>query len=328
MAYEDYEIALVSRFGEEVDTGIIRPDNVDTQSNKARTKYNRYINSITSIAPKEYLTSEFEELGRRRVFEKAFEIIINIFGQESIPYALEYFKILVPSGATEVLNGVSLTVKDTRDGSLIEQVEIPDFETSSNIVTIVHKFTHYYLNKIGIDYNKKRYYEEIIAILAEKIAAKTVQLHTCERDFYDKMTEHRLEIITWHYGKHIPEMESLLSGLSKLEKEAKTDPIARIKVESIKLQLPFIRTAKGISALRGYYQNLADGYGIGFLYSESLLARFLDDEKTFRTQLSRVTHHEVGLQQLLNYYGINASNNQVYETVNTRLEQIKQFKRR
>ena len=45
MAYEDYEISLVKCFGDEVDSGIIRLDNNDIQSNKARTKYNRYISS-------------------------------------------------------------------------------------------------------------------------------------------------------------------------------------------------------------------------------------------------------------------------------------------
>jgi hypothetical protein len=328
MAYEDYEMALVRCFGEEVESGIIRPENTDIQSNKSRTKYNRYISSIKDINPREYLTSEFEELGQRRVFEKAFEIIINIFGQDSIPYALNYFKLLVPAGTKEVLNGVSLTIEDKRDGSLIEQVEIPDFETSSNIVTIVHEFAHYYLNKIKISYNKKRYYEEIMAILAEKIAAKTVQLHTCESDFYNKMTEHRLEIITWHYGKHLPETEFFVSEIAKLEKRAKTDMFARIQLEQIRSQMPVLRTAQGISAIKGYYQNLADGYGIGFLYSESLLERFLDDEHAFHIQLAKVTNHEIGLQQMLNYYGINASNNQVYETVDKRLEEIRQFKKR
>ena len=187
---------------------------------------------------------------------------------------------------------------------------------------------HYYLNKIGINYNKKRYYEEIMAILAEKIAAQVVQLHACERDFYDKMTEHRLETITWHYNLHLPEMECLLSEVSKLEKRAKTDPFARMQLEGLKLQLPLLRTGKGVSAIRGYYQNLADGYGIGFLYSESLLAKYLDDEKAFHTQLAKVTGHEIGLQQMLNYYGINASSNEVYDRVNTRLEEIKAFKRR
>ena len=328
MAYEDYELALIKSFGDEVDSGIIRPENSDIQSNKARTKYNRYISSLTDIQPREYLTSEFEEVGKRYVFEKSFQIIVSIFGEKAIPFAFDYFKLLVPSGAKEVLNGVSLTIEDTRDGSIIEQVEIPDFETTSNIVTIVHEFAHYYLNKIGINYNKKRYYEEIMAILAEKIAAQVVQLHACERDFYDKMTEHRLETITWHYKLHLPEMESLLSEVSKLEKRSKTDPFARMQLEGLKLQLPLIRTGKGVSAIRGYYQNLADGYGIGFLYSESLLAKYLDDEKAFHAQLAKVTGHEIGLQQMLNYYGINATSNEVYDRVNTRLEEIKAFKRR
>lgn len=328
MAYEDYEMALIKCFSDEVDSGIVRLENTDIQSNKARTKYNRYINSIKSIEPREYLTSEFENLGGKYVFEKSFEIIVNIFGQDAIPYALEYFKLLVPSGAKEVLNGVSLTVQDTRDGSLIEQVEIPDFETASNIVTIVHEFAHYYLNKVGINYNKKRYYEEIMAILAEKIAAKTVGLHTCQSDFYDKMTEHRLEIISWHYGQHLSEVEFLLGECSKLERKAANDPLARMKLEGLRTQMPLLRISKGISAIRGYYQNLADGYGIGFLYSESLLAKFLDDEHTFHRQLSRVTNHEVGLQQLLNYYGINATSYEVYDRVNSRLEEIKEFKRR
>ncbi len=328
MAYEDYELSLVKCFGDEVESGIIRLDNNDIQSNKARTKYNRYISSIKSIQPREYLTSEFEVLGQDYVLEKSFEIIVKIFGQDSIPYIFEYVKLLAPSGAKEVLNGVSLTIEDTRDGSLIEQVEIPDIETASNIVTIVHEFAHYYLNKIGIDYNKKRYYEEIMAILAEKIAAQVVELHACQIDFYNKMTEHRLETITWHYGKHLPEVEHLLGECTKLEKKAVNDPVIRMQLEGLKTQLPLLRTGKGISAMRGYYQNLADGYGIGFLYSESLLAKFLDDENAFHRQLARVIKHEIGLQQLLNYYGINGTSYEVYDRVNNRLEEIKAFKGR
>ena len=92
MAYEDYELALIKSFEGEVDSGIIRPDNTDIQSNKARTKYNRYISSLTDIQPREYLTSEFEEVGKRYVFEKSFQIIIGIFGEKAIPFAFEYFK--------------------------------------------------------------------------------------------------------------------------------------------------------------------------------------------------------------------------------------------
>lgn len=328
MAYENYEMDLISSFGYEVEQGIINPNNTDIQGNNARNKYNKYISSIISLNPKEYLTTDFEELGRTRVFEKAFEIIIYIFGNKVIPEALEYFKHLVPSGAKEPLNSICLTKTDTLTGDTTTIVEIPDFKTSSNIVTIVLEFSHYYLNKVGVDFNKKRYYEEIIAILCEKIASQIVELHTCQIDFYDKMTEHRLETISWHYSKNLQEMNSLLEEYAKLEKRAKTDLFDRMRLQQFQTQMPIIRTAKGISALRGYYQNMADGFGIGFLYSESLLERFLDDNFAFQAQLDKLINHEQSLQDLLNYYGINARSNEVYDIANKRIEEIKTFKKR
>jgi hypothetical protein len=328
MAYENYEKALINSFGQEVEDGIIKPENIDIQSNNARTKYNRYINSITNLKPREYKTSEFETLGKKYIFEKSFTIIISIFGEKSIPIALDYFQHLTTSGATEVLDGISLTVVDKRDGSEMKMVEVPDFETSSNIVTIVHEFAHYYLNKLGVDFNKKRYYEEIMSILCEKIASQIVELHTCERDFYNKITEHRLEGISWHYNSNLTAMNGLLIEHERMKRQASKDFLTRMQLTSFEEQMPFFKTAKGISALKGYYQNMADGYGIGFLYSESLLARFLDDEHSFRIQLDKLTSNEQGLQQMLDYYGINARNNSVYDTVNTRIEEIRHFKRR
>lgn len=328
MAYENYEMALIASFGEEVEKGIILPENTDIQGNNARTKYNRYISSIANLRPREYQTSEFENLGRKYVFEKAFTIIVNIFGEKCIPVALDYFQHLSPSGAKEVLNGISLTVVDKRDGSEMKMVEIPDFETSSNIVTIVHEFAHYYLNKLGVDFNKKRYYEEIISILCEKIASQIVELHTCERDFYDRMTEHRLEGISWHYNSNLTAMTGLLSEHERLRRQSSKDIFAKMQLMSFEQQMPIIRTAKGISALKGYYQNLADGYGIGFLYSESLLAKFLDDNHTFQLQLERLTEKDQSLQDLLTYYGINARSNEVYDLVNKRIEEIRVFKKR
>ena len=158
MAYENYEMALIGSFGEEVEKGIVKPENTDIQGNNAQTKYNRYLTNITNLKPREYQTSEFEKIGKKDIFEKAFTIIVSIFGDKCIPIALEYFKHLVPSGAKEALDGISLTIIDKRDGIETKIVEVPDFETSSNIVTIVHEFVHYYLNKLAVDFNKKRYY--------------------------------------------------------------------------------------------------------------------------------------------------------------------------
>lgn len=328
MAYESYEMDLVRSFGQEIEQGIVNPNNTDIQGNNARIKYNKYLASITNLNPREYLTTDFEELDKKYIFEKAFSIIIYIFGNKCAPEALEYFKYLVPSGAKEALNSVCLTKEDKLTGEKTTIVEIPDFKTSSNIIAIVLEFSHYYLNKVGVDFNKKRYYEEILAILCEKIASQIVELHTCERDFYNKMTEHRLETISWHYNQNLKDMNSLLEEYSKLEKKSKTDIYERMRLQSFQLQMPIIKTAKGISAIKGYYQNMADGFGIGFLYSESLLAKFLDDNLAFQAQLDRLIGHEQSMQDMLTYYGINARSNDVYNLAEKRIEEIKEFKKR
>ena len=51
MAYENYEIALINSFGQDVEQGIINPENTDIQGNNAKNKYNRYISSITNLKP-------------------------------------------------------------------------------------------------------------------------------------------------------------------------------------------------------------------------------------------------------------------------------------
>ena len=327
MAYENYEKALIDSFGEEVKRGIIKPENTDIQGN-AKVKYDRFIKTVKEIKPKNYLTSDFSNIGKKDVFETSFKIIISIFGERVVPEAIEFFQRLVPSGAKEALDGISLTIIDKRDGSEIKAIEVPDFETTSNIVTIVHEFAHYYLKQIGIDYSKKRYYEEIISILCEKIAGLIVDLEPSEKDFYNKITEQRLDSLSWHYGENLPMLQNLLNEHAQMQRLAKKDFFAMIQLQSLEQQMPFLKTAQGISILKGYYQNMADSYGMGFLYSESLLARYKDDRRTFHLQFDKLLSKEQTLQQLLEYYGINAKSNSVYETIYNRLDEIKEFKKR
>lgn len=327
MAYENYEKALIESFCEEVKRGIIKPANTDLQGN-AKVKYDRYIKTVKDIKPKSYLTTDFSNIGQKEVFETAFRIIISIFGEKAVPQAVEFFQRLVPSGAKEALDGISLTIIDKRDGSEMKVIEVPDFETTSNIVTIVHEFAHYYLKQIGVDYNKKRYYEEIISILCEKIAGLIVDLEPSEKDFYNKITEQRLDSLAWHYGENLPMLQNVLNEHSQMQRLAKKDLFAHIQLQSFEQQMPFLKTAQGISILKGYYHNMADSYGMGFLYSESLLARYIDDRHTFHVQFDKLLTQELSLQQLLEYYGITARSNSVYETIYNRLDEIKEFKKR
>ena len=327
MAYETYEKALIESFGQDVKNGKIKPENTDLQGN-AKVKYDRYIKTVKDIKPKTYLTTEFSNIGKKDVFETAFKIIISIFGEKAVPHAIEFFQHLIPSGAKEALDGISLTIIDKRDGSEVKAIEVPDFETTSNIVTIVHEFAHYYLKQINLDFNQKRYYEEIISILCEKIAGLIIDVNTSEKDFYNKITEQRLDSLSWHYGENLPMLQNILNEHAQMQRLAKKDLFAMIQLQSFEQQMPFLKTAQGISVLKGYYQNMADSYGMGFLYSESLLARYEDDHRTFRLQFEKLLSQELSLQQLLEYYGITAKSNSVYETVYKRLDEIKEFKKR
>ncbi len=328
MAYETYEMALISSFGQDVKNGKVLLENDDLRHNKARSKYTNFITSIGEVKAKEYQTSEFATLGQKEVTELAFAIIVKIFGDKVIDDALEFFSILYPTGQKEALNGISLTVVDTRDGSVMKQVEVPDLETSSNVVTIVHEFAHYYLNKVGADFNKKRYYEEIISLFCEKLSNILVELDTGEKDYAMKMEEHRISVIDWHYHKQMPEVEFLVSQYKMLKQQAARNPIAQIQLASFEKQFPVLKTAEGISALKGYYQNMADSYGMGYLYGESLLARYKDDFRTFHVQLDKLTNGEQSVQGLLNYYGINPRNYEVYNVAKDKIEEVKAFKRR
>lgn len=130
------------------------------------------------------------------------------------------------------------------------------------------------------------------------------------------------------YNRYLTAMNGLIIEHERLKRQASKDVFARMHLASFEQQIPLFRTAKGISALKGYYTNMADGYGIGFLYSESLLAKYLDDAHAFQIQLDKLVDKEQSLQDLLTYYGINAKSNEVYDRVNTRLEEIRTFKKR
>jgi hypothetical protein len=90
--------------------------------------------------------------------------------------------------------------------------------------------------------------------------------------------------------------------------------------------LPILKNAKGESILRGYYKNLADSYGIGYLFAESLYQRHLDDFHIMGEQIRKLLDHEQSLQELLNYYGINTRETKVYNAVEHRLSELKKIR--
>lgn len=328
MAYENYESVLIKGFGEELSTGKILRENIDLTSSKPRRNYEQYISKVSAFQPREFKIDRFPKMGLDRVVDMSTSIIVAIFGEKVLPILEDYYKVLYQAETTDPLEGISLIAVNTITNEKTEIVEVPSMEYSSTITTIVHEFSHYLLRNLNIDFAKKRYYEEIISIYAEKISNLyiSMELGLEGNRFLQQIEECRLEGINWHYNTNLPAMEMMLLEYRKLKQASKTNIFMACKLAEIENSLPILKQANGESILKAYYKNLADSYGIGYLFAETLYQKHLDDYRTLGIQIRKLLEKEQTLQDLLNYYGINTRNPEVYRNVDEKIQELRKVR--
>lgn len=327
MAYEQYEVALMNTFGKQLKSGeIILAEESELKSSKSRQKYNKFINDIQTIKPHAYKKNEFGLIGQDSVLELTLEILITIFGESIYPKVIEFFQYLEINNSDEVLDGISITAQDKITGEIHHIVEIPSLEYSSSPVAIAHEFTHFYLKSLNIDFNRKTYYEEILSIYAEKVAYYIIEKRISDSKIAQKIEETRLECINWHYNINLPIATDTINQYIILKNKKQKDAFDIQCLYHLESKLPLIKTAEGVSIIKGYFKNLADSYGIGYLYGESLFQKFLDSPQNIREQLNSIISREQSITNLLEYYGISTTNYQTYNEVNQRLSLIKKSK--
>ncbi len=328
MAYEQFEIPLLMSHAEDVKNGKLLKDNIDISGGKARNKYNQYIESIKRLNAREFKISAFPMIGTNEVLNIAGSIILYIYGPEVIPVYEDFLKVLHSTKTDQALNGISVVTLNQITNETKKLVEVPDMRYCSTAVTIVHEFTYFIFRKLNIDNSKKRYYDEILSIYAEKVAnfLITIELGKEGPLFSQRIEETRLEVIAWHYTVGVTEAEKLVREYAKC-KASKNPTISVLSyISSVEKELPIVKTPEGRSLLLSYYQNKADSYGMGYLYAEYLFQKSLEDQKQATTQLKRLLNKEQTLQELLDFYNINARNYQVYDAVNQRLELVRKGK--
>ena len=183
----------------------------ELNSNKSKRLYDSFIDLTINSKPKEYYQSDFTQLTKDEVIELFVFIVLNIFGNtEEINREMEhFFKRIQLSNDNEILSGVNLTFRDEITNKIECIVEVPSFNNTSSVVSLVHEFIHFHMAHKEIDYNKKFYYTEIFSILAEKIAANTIEKYLKSQDLVKKIENTRLEGIVWHYKDKSEEMTAL-----------------------------------------------------------------------------------------------------------------------
>jgi hypothetical protein len=200
MAYENYESVLIKGFGDDILSERVIMDNTDITDSKPRKYYQQYLSKLTQFKAKEFKIEQFPKLGSDKVIDLASSIIVAIYGKKIMPILMDYYNNIYQSETSDPLDGISISAINTITKEKTEIVEVPNFDYSSTITAIVHEFTHYLLRRLNIGFERKRYYEEIISIYAEKISNLYVskELGLDGNRFIRQIEECRIEGINWH----------------------------------------------------------------------------------------------------------------------------------
>ena len=318
------EPKFIETFEEEIKRGKTNPEIVDLSTYKQKRLYQDYINKIIKLNPQEYFVTQMPEF-KEEFFKIAGYLVLNIFGQE---YFNEFQELILNNlyvnHSNVLFDGISLNFADQKDFKSVKQaIEIPDFTHVSSIVCLLHEFTHYICQKHNLTYNKKAYYEEILSIYVEKRALTILNEILNLNNYTSKIEETRLEAIKWHYTEHQQDLQGLKQIVEELHKASKTDFFAKMNLEMMKKDIPQVESLERFKRLLQFYDNRSASYGLGYLYSESLLFHSLDDQFTLNKKFQQVLNTDITLEELLRFYNINTSNKKVYDRVDSKLELIK-----
>ena len=322
--YAMEENELIKSFGYDVQKGLIKPEITDLSSKETQRKYNSYIDSIAAFKPREYQTSDFSDIKYEDFINLTIQIIEKIFGNIDIKAELiEFFNTIHCSNSPEILNGIALTIKDDKN-KITRITEIPNVSKISSIVTIIHEFIHFHCHKMNMDFNKKTYYEEILSIYAEKMAASVISNLQRSPEFLRKIEETRLESIVWHYKVHPSELAFAIESYNEAKRHSK-DPEFRKYMGIVENNLPWIKSPSRIKTVLQYKENLRASYGLGYLYAESLLRYYIMDPKITETAVRQTLVGDKTLKELLDYFDISANNDQVYDRVQQKLSILRRY---
>ena len=293
------ELLIANSFANEVRAGRQTYENVDLRNPE---RYNKFIKFVIGRNSKNYLMDSFVSESYKNVIMLTAGVLNSIFGDDSkiIDEFGEFLSYIDFTNSREVLDGYCYQLTDTRDGGKYYQVTIPTLENISAIVCLIHEFIHFHLQKNNIE-PRKFYYGEILSILFEKIAADYIQNIRLDLQMVHKMENVRIDTIKYHYTE-------------------KKDDIREMKELTQNVDPRYFEFSKRLyTEHKAYYTLLAQSYGIGYLYAESLFCLYQENPQQFKQTLREVLYGEKFLQEVLDYHNINADNKDVYETAKKKI---------
>lgn len=306
--FNKHELVYAYAYVHGLKKGFYSGEKSDLISGKAERKYGEYVNKVVNSKPYTYNKNSFKSCDENQIIKKAYEIIVSIFGKsEKIDEEFNYFCSLMQyNNNDEVLSGCCEMSLSAEDGKVLYPVavDIPKLDNTSSVVSFLHEFMHFHVGINNLDYNKKYYYQEILPIFGEKIASSYMECD--DKGLTNKIENIRLDSISYHYSEEKEDYKNLAKFM-KLNKTGFFDSIISMS---------------DFENLGKYIDVLADSYGFGYLYAESLYQLYIRYLEA-RNRINDFLSNKCSLEDLLSSLKINAKNNQSYDYVDERIRSLK-----
>lgn len=283
----------------------------DINSPEEKKLYDDYIKSVNSIKTSVASCSSFSRMKKEQVFDDTLATCQCLFGD--VIFNKDFFELL--TSVTTVTNEQSpyedmclyaLNPQTKKPSQM--NILIPSLSISASSPALTHEYIHALLSFVDKDPIKKAHYVEILSILGEKAAIRhLIEQYPKLRKELRRLEECRIEAIK----RHSSEVPQTLDELQKM-----------LKLGFIpKEYAPMI--SRACNAQQRYSELLQNSYGIGYLYGNMLDYYAQDDPKTMQSKLIDICESGYTIPELLTYYGIDASKNEVYQQTERCLRKVR-----
>lgn len=316
--FDAYEGKIILGYSYQKRNGLIVPTAPEIKVPKINKKYFNWAKKLTELNPREYLENEFNKMDAKDIIERAAYVIVNLLGKDALNQFEDFLDTIEIIDSPSVLNGVVLEgLNPETNERIMHKTCIPNINVEAHAIVLVHEFIHYYSKVKKIEDNKKQFYLEILSVFSEKYAIEKLREIVTDKDFEKKLISSRLDGTLYHFNEAPVVNKETIDFYNKIKRGK--DPSVAAKLEEL---LPWIKSKETIEDMWDYRASLRDSYGLGYLYSDALLEKCLDDENNVKATIKKYFDGDMSIEEVLKYYDIRADKFELYDKSYNRAKSI------
>ena len=316
--FDAYEGKIILGYSHQKRNGLIIPTAPETKISKISKKYFNWADKLTDLKPREYSEDEFFSMSTDEILEKSAYVIASLLGEKALESFADFLESIEIIDSKNVLDGVVLEALDPKTNErFLYKTCIPNINVEAHIIVLVHEFIHYYSKMKKIEDNKKQFYLEILSIFSEKISIEKLRPYISDKTFEKKMISNRLVGMLYHFNEAPVFNKEVIEQYNRFRRLK--DKTIQNELEEL---LPWIKNKDTIEDMWDYRACQRDSYGLGYLYSDALLEKYLDDEENVKSTIKKYFDGDMSIEEVLKYYDIRADKFELYDKSYNRVKTL------